>query len=119
MVTAAQWEFDEESFEDITEEAKNFISSLLNKDPRSFYRHGAKTLPQTQFSVSLTIFFVSVRRRMCCEEGLVHPWMKKFDSEDLSSTKCLSKDKMKRFLARQKWKVRRNIFPLKLSGAVV
>lgn len=77
LVTAAQWEFDEESFEDITEEAQNFISSLLNKDPR---------------------------RRMSCEEGLAHPWMKKFDSEDLSSTKCLSKDKMKRFLARQKWK---------------
>lgn len=34
LVTAAQWEFDEESFEDITEEAKDFISSLLNKDPR-------------------------------------------------------------------------------------
>uniref|UniRef100_A0A3B5PXX0 Myosin, light chain kinase 5 n=2 Tax=Xiphophorus maculatus TaxID=8083 RepID=A0A3B5PXX0_XIPMA len=77
LVTAAQWEFDEESFEDITEEAQNFISSLLNKDPR---------------------------RRMSCEEGLAHPWMKKFDSEILSSTKCLSKEKMKRFLARQKWK---------------
>ncbi|KAK5616932.1 hypothetical protein CRENBAI_012339 [Crenichthys baileyi] len=77
LVTAAQWEFDEDSFEDITEEAKNFISSLLNKDPR---------------------------RRMSCEEGLAHPWMEKFDSENLSSTKSLSKEKMKRFLARQKWK---------------
>ncbi|XP_014896333.1 myosin light chain kinase, smooth muscle isoform X1 [Poecilia latipinna] len=77
LVTAAQWEFDEESFQDITEEAQHFISSLLNKDPR---------------------------RRMSCEEGLAHPWMKKFDSENLSSTKCLSKEKMKRFLARQKWK---------------
>ena len=36
LVTAAQWEFDEESFEEITDQAKNFISSLLNKDPRSF-----------------------------------------------------------------------------------
>lgn len=36
LVTAAQWEFDEESFEEITEEAKNFISSLLEKDPRWF-----------------------------------------------------------------------------------
>lgn len=34
LVTAAQWEFDEESFEGITDEAKNFISSLLNKDTR-------------------------------------------------------------------------------------
>lgn len=36
LVTAAKWEFDEESFEEITEEAKNFISSLLDKDPRWF-----------------------------------------------------------------------------------
>uniref|UniRef100_A0A3Q2G792 Myosin, light chain kinase 5 n=1 Tax=Cyprinodon variegatus TaxID=28743 RepID=A0A3Q2G792_CYPVA len=77
LVTAAQWEFDEESFEDITQEAQDFISSLLNKDPR---------------------------QRMSCEEGLAHPWMEKFDSENLCSTKTLSKEKMKRFLARQKWK---------------
>ncbi|XP_018558000.1 myosin light chain kinase, smooth muscle isoform X1 [Lates calcarifer] len=77
LVTAAQWEFDEESFDEITDEAKNFISSLLNKD---------------------------TRRRMSCEEALAHPWMAAFDSEDLATTKCLSKEKMKRFLARQKWK---------------
>ncbi|XP_074551987.1 myosin light chain kinase, smooth muscle [Halichoeres trimaculatus] len=77
LVTAAQWEFDEESFDEITEEAKNFISSLLNKD---------------------------MRRRMSCEAALAHPWMAAFDSGDLSNTKNLSKEKMKRFLARQKWK---------------
>ncbi|KAF1379755.1 hypothetical protein PFLUV_G00179330 [Perca fluviatilis] len=76
LVTAAQWEFDEESFDEITDEAKNFISSLLNKD---------------------------ARRRMTCEEALAHPWMT-FDSKALATTKSLSKDKMKRFLARQKWK---------------
>ncbi|XP_036945093.1 myosin light chain kinase, smooth muscle isoform X2 [Acanthopagrus latus] len=77
LVTAAQWEFDEESFDEITEEAKNFISSLLSKD---------------------------TRRRMSCEEALAHPWMAAFDSGDLTNTKNLSKEKMKRFLARQKWK---------------
>lgn len=76
LVTAAQWEFDE-SFDEITDEAKNFISSLLNKD---------------------------TRRRMSCVEALAHPWMAAFDSGDLITTKNLSKDKMKRFLARQKWK---------------
>ncbi|MEQ2177625.1 hypothetical protein GOODEAATRI_005461 [Goodea atripinnis] len=54
LVTAAQWEFDEDSFEDITEEAQNFISSLLNKDPRSLYRHMTKTFQQTLFSDLLT-----------------------------------------------------------------
>ncbi|XP_070779507.1 myosin light chain kinase, smooth muscle isoform X2 [Enoplosus armatus] len=77
LVTAAQWEFDEESFDEITDEAKSFISSLLNKD---------------------------TRRRMSCEEALAHPWIAAFDSGDLVTTKNLSKDKMKRFLARQKWK---------------
>ncbi|XP_061568208.1 myosin light chain kinase, smooth muscle isoform X2 [Cololabis saira] len=77
LVTAAQWEFDEESFEEITDEAKNFISSLLSKDSR---------------------------RRMSCGEALAHPWMAAFESGDISATKSLSKEKMKRFLARQKWK---------------
>ncbi|XP_047428666.1 myosin light chain kinase, smooth muscle isoform X2 [Mugil cephalus] len=77
LVTAAQWEFDEDSFEEITEQAKNFISSLLNKD---------------------------TRQRMSCAEALAHPWMAAFDSGDLANTKSLPKDKMKRFLARQKWK---------------
>ncbi|XP_060883383.1 myosin light chain kinase, smooth muscle isoform X2 [Labrus mixtus] len=77
LVTAAQWEFDEDSFDEITDEAKDFISSLLNKD---------------------------TRRRMSCEEGLAHPWMAAFDSGDHTTTKNLSKEKMKRFLARQKWK---------------
>lgn len=36
LVTAAQWEFDEESFDEISDEAKDFISSLLEKDPRWF-----------------------------------------------------------------------------------
>uniref|UniRef100_A0A673GJ81 Myosin light chain kinase, smooth muscle-like n=1 Tax=Sinocyclocheilus rhinocerous TaxID=307959 RepID=A0A673GJ81_9TELE len=78
LVTAAQWEFDEESFEDITDLAKDFISSLLSKD---------------------------VRRRMLCEEAMAHSWLVYtcVDSSS-SSTKNLSKDKMKRFLTRQKWK---------------
>ncbi|XP_034075637.1 myosin light chain kinase, smooth muscle isoform X1 [Gymnodraco acuticeps] len=76
LVTAAQWEFDEESFDEITDEAKHFISSLLSKD---------------------------TRRRMTCEEALAHPWMA-FDSGAVATTKSLSKEKMKRFLAKQKWK---------------
>ncbi|RXN39100.1 myosin light chain smooth muscle-like protein [Labeo rohita] len=32
LVTGAQWEFDPESFDDITDEAKGFISGLLRKD---------------------------------------------------------------------------------------
>uniref|UniRef100_A0A8C2F0Y2 Myosin light chain kinase, smooth muscle-like n=1 Tax=Cyprinus carpio TaxID=7962 RepID=A0A8C2F0Y2_CYPCA len=74
LVTAAQWEFDEESFEDITDLAKDFIRSLLSKD---------------------------ARRRMSCEEALAHSWLA---YTCVDTTKNLSKDKMKKFLTRQKWK---------------
>ncbi|KAL4660506.1 myosin light chain kinase, smooth muscle-like isoform X1 [Arapaima gigas] len=77
LVTAAQWEFDEESFEEITEQAKDFISSLLKKD---------------------------MKRRLSCEKALAHPWMATFASTDPHAAKSLSKEKMKKFLARQKWK---------------
>ncbi|XP_051904194.1 myosin light chain kinase, smooth muscle [Hippocampus zosterae] len=77
LVTAAHWEFDEESFEDITDQAKLFISSLLEKDPR---------------------------QRMSSEDALAHAWMAAFDSGTQASTKSLPKEKMKRFLAKQKWK---------------
>lgn len=42
---------------------------------------------------------------MSCEEALAHPWMAAFESGHVTATKNLSKEKMKRFLARQKWKV--------------
>lgn len=33
-ITAARWEFEEEIFSDISQQAKDFISQLLQKDPR-------------------------------------------------------------------------------------
>ncbi|XP_076826452.1 myosin light chain kinase, smooth muscle-like isoform X2 [Brachyhypopomus gauderio] len=73
LVTAASWEFDSE-FDDITDEARDFISKLLKKEKRS---------------------------RMSCEQALSHPWMKSSPSPRV--TKTLNKDKMKRFLARRRW----------------
>uniref|UniRef100_A0A8C1VA30 Myosin, light chain kinase 5 n=1 Tax=Cyprinus carpio TaxID=7962 RepID=A0A8C1VA30_CYPCA len=75
LVTAAQWEFDPESFVDITEEAKDFISGLLRKD-----------------------------KRLSCEKALAHPWIALFEDSNSRSTKSLKKEKMRRYLARQKWK---------------
>ncbi|XP_016398787.1 myosin light chain kinase, smooth muscle-like [Sinocyclocheilus rhinocerous] len=77
LVTAAQWEFDPESFDDITDEAKDFISGLLRKDKRT---------------------------RLSCEKAFAHPWIALFDDSNSRSTKSLNKEKMRRFLARQKWK---------------
>ncbi|TNN82401.1 Myosin light chain kinase, smooth muscle [Liparis tanakae] len=77
LVTTAQFEFDEESFEDISDEAKDFISSLLKKDRRC---------------------------RLSCAEALAHPWMASFSVMERRPTKSLKKGKMKRFLAKRKWK---------------
>ncbi|XP_053197025.1 myosin light chain kinase, smooth muscle-like [Scomber japonicus] len=77
LVTAAQFEFDPESFEDISDQAKDFISSLLKKDRRC---------------------------RLSCVEALAHPWMASFTPLNRRPTKSLNKDKMRRFLAKRKWK---------------
>ncbi|XP_050790918.1 myosin light chain kinase, smooth muscle-like [Gopherus flavomarginatus] len=72
-ITAAQWEFDEETFSEISQEAKDFISQLLQKDSRC---------------------------RLPSDQALAHPWLRKTEQSD---TKVLSKERMRRFLARQKW----------------
>ncbi|CAN9492872.1 unnamed protein product [Ophioblennius macclurei] len=77
LVTAARFEFDQESFEDISEQAKDFISSLLKKD---------------------------LSGRLSCTDALSHPWMVSFTPLNRRPTKSLNKIKMKRFLARRKWK---------------
>uniref|UniRef100_A0A8C6SNM8 Myosin light chain kinase n=1 Tax=Neogobius melanostomus TaxID=47308 RepID=A0A8C6SNM8_9GOBI len=75
LVTEAQYEFDEESFEDISDEAKDFISSLLKK----------------------------TKKRLSCTEALSHPWMVSFTPLLRRPTKSLDKTKIRRFLAKRKW----------------
>ncbi|XP_030256566.1 myosin light chain kinase, smooth muscle-like isoform X2 [Sparus aurata] len=77
LVTAARYEFDQESFEDISDQAKDFISSLLKKDRRC---------------------------RLSCTESLAHPWMASFTPLTRRATKSLNKGKMRHFLAKRKWK---------------
>ncbi|XP_043911075.1 myosin light chain kinase, smooth muscle-like [Protopterus annectens] len=73
LVTAAQWEFDDETFAEISDSAKDFIQNLLNKDPR---------------------------RRLSSEQAYQHAWLK---VKDQGASKALSKERMKKYLARQKW----------------
>lgn len=61
LVTAAFYEFDEESFEDISEQAKDFIQSLLKKDRRCVKK---------KHTHRITIFALRghcVRARRVCE----------------------------------------------------
>ncbi|XP_029428996.1 myosin light chain kinase, smooth muscle-like isoform X2 [Rhinatrema bivittatum] len=74
-VTAAQWDFDEETFSEISDRAKDFISRLLQKNMKS---------------------------RLTADQALDHPWLQETEA-DQGSTKTLSKERIKKFLARQKW----------------
>ncbi|NXG44706.1 MYLK protein, partial [Psilopogon haemacephalus] len=74
-ITAARLDFEEETFSEISQQAKDFISQLLQKDPR---------------------------RRLSSSEALLHPWLQQ---PQASSSKVLSKERMKQFLARRKWQV--------------
>ncbi|KAM9296193.1 myosin light chain kinase, smooth muscle-like [Gastrophryne carolinensis] len=72
-ITSGTWDFDEETDAILTDSAKDFIRRLLLKNMRS---------------------------RLTAEQALDHPWMK---AEEVSSPKTLPKDRMRKFLARQKW----------------
>ncbi|XP_038607409.1 myosin light chain kinase, smooth muscle [Tachyglossus aculeatus] len=73
-VTSATWDFDDEAFDEISDDAKDFISSLLKKDMKS---------------------------RLDCTQCLLHPWLTK-DTKNMEAKK-LSKDRMKKYMARRKW----------------
>lgn len=72
-ITAAQWEFEEEIFSDISQQAKDFISQLLQKDPRC---------------------------RLSSPGALQHPWLQQPLPR---SMKALPKERIKQFLTRRKW----------------
>ncbi|NXU81439.1 MYLK protein, partial [Oreotrochilus melanogaster] len=71
-VTAAQWDFEDETFSEISQQAKNFIRQLLQKEPG---------------------------RRLSSSGALLHPWLQ----PQPSSTKVLSKERIRQFLTRRKW----------------
>ncbi|XP_054828903.1 myosin light chain kinase, smooth muscle-like [Eublepharis macularius] len=73
-VTSATWDFDDEAFDEISEDAKDFISNLLKKD---------------------------MKDRLDCTQCLQHPWLQK-DTKHMEAKK-LSKDRMKKYMARRKW----------------
>ncbi|XP_054569886.1 myosin light chain kinase, smooth muscle isoform X1 [Eptesicus fuscus] len=73
-VTSATWDFDDEAFDEISDDAKDFISNLLKKD---------------------------MKNRLDCTQCLQHPWLMK-DTKTMEAKK-LSKDRMKKYMARRKW----------------
>ncbi|GBM43954.1 Myosin light chain kinase, smooth muscle [Araneus ventricosus] len=72
-ITRGEMDFDDEAFDEISDDAKDFISKLLVK---------------------------SVRNRMSSEQCLKHPWLA---TAGLSQKRPLSTEKLKRFIIRRKW----------------
>jgi len=73
-VTAASWDFDDETFDEISNDAKEFITSMLSKN---------------------------MRKRITVEESLAHKWLSQ-DIKYMRA-KRLSTAKHKKFMARRKW----------------
>ncbi|XP_051998180.1 myosin light chain kinase, smooth muscle-like isoform X3 [Xyrauchen texanus] len=73
-VTSATWDFEDEAFDEISEEAKDFISNLLKKD---------------------------MKARLTCDQCYQHPWLKQ-DTTNMEAKK-LSKERMKKYILRRKW----------------
>ncbi|XP_067891431.1 myosin light chain kinase, smooth muscle-like isoform X2 [Heterodontus francisci] len=73
-VTSATWDFDDDAFDEISDDAKDFINNLLKKE---------------------------MKHRMNCDRCLEHKWLKK-DVNNMA-VKKLSKERMKKYMARRKW----------------
>ncbi|XP_028832704.1 myosin light chain kinase, smooth muscle [Denticeps clupeoides] len=73
-VTSATWDFEDEAFDEISDDAKDFISSLLKK---------------------------GMKARLTCGQCLEHKWLKQ-DTKNMKA-KQLSKERMKKYILRRKW----------------
>ncbi|XP_046902304.1 myosin light chain kinase, smooth muscle isoform X1 [Hypomesus transpacificus] len=73
-VTSATWDFEDEAFDEISDNAKDFITNLLKK---------------------------SMKARLTCAQCFEHPWLKQ-DTNSMQ-TKKLSKERMKKYILRRKW----------------
>ncbi|XP_064602838.1 myosin light chain kinase 3-like isoform X2 [Liolophura sinensis] len=76
-VTMAKWDFNIEEFDDISKDAKAFISALLVKEPK---------------------------KRMTAQQCLEHTWLRRSVKRSYRPPeRSLSKKKLKRFVFRRKW----------------
>ncbi|XP_031438230.2 myosin light chain kinase, smooth muscle [Clupea harengus] len=73
-VTSATWDFEDDTFDEISDEAKDFISSLLKK---------------------------AMKARLTCVQCLDHKWLKQ-DTAKMEA-KQLSKEALKKYILRRKW----------------
>ncbi|NWX37409.1 MYLK2 kinase, partial [Notiomystis cincta] len=77
-VLAANWYFDEETFESVSDEAKDFVSNLIIKDKSA---------------------------RMSADQCLQHPWLNNLaEKAKLSNRRLKSQVLLKKYVMRRRWK---------------
>jgi myosin-light-chain kinase len=75
-ITSINFDFEDEAFDPISEDAKDFIRRLLVKNPR---------------------------KRMSAADCLEHPWLKQYERATQRNWAELNTDKLKSFLMRRRW----------------
>lgn len=105
-VTASDVDFDDESFDEISPEAKQFITTLLRRQERLisvFRRLELHELILILFTLSPLLN----RARPSCDECLKHIWLKKASEDASNHRKSLNVAviNLKKFVARRKWVV--------------
>ncbi|KAL5962324.1 Calcium/calmodulin-dependent protein kinase type 1 [Taenia solium] len=78
QIQKAHYEFDSPYWDEISDSAKSFIRSLLQKDPA---------------------------QRASCTEALAHPWIAQNAARDVNIYAHVSENIRRNFLVRQRWKV--------------
>lgn len=93
-ITRADYDFEDEAFNTVSQHARDFISALLVK--RKEYVYVVNKIKT--FNNGNLIY----RDRLSAEQCLKHIWL---DPENHQKTVILSTDKLKKFIIRRKWQV--------------
>lgn len=101
-INRVNYDFDDESFTDISDEAKDFISKLLLKDKEWGDQRRNEIIQRG-------IFF---SKRLSADQCLSHSWLTRrprsvtITNDEESAEKKISTKKLRRFVIRRRWQVK-------------
>lgn len=112
-VTGCEWDFDDECFNEISNDAKDFLEKLLvprERRVRFFAMVPFDSCSEFPRVTDHLLLLFNCRDRMTCEQCSQHNWItgKTFESDVEKHKKSLvvAVGNMKKFVARRKWLVR-------------
>ncbi len=104
-INRVSYDFEDEAFTDISDEAKDFISKLLIKNKEYLIQK-----KNNIFSLNLNVFLL-YSKRLQAKQCLAHPWLTRrpklvaTPKEEETAEKKLSTKKLRRFVIRRRWQV--------------